>query len=66
VATKNKTNKSVTKRLKRTATGKLKHQTPGKRHLNAHMTPKRKRQLRKAGVITGALVKKYLIAMNEY
>jgi large subunit ribosomal protein L35 len=66
VAHKNKTNKSVTKRLKRTATGKLKHATPGKRHLNAHMTPKRKRQLRKAGVITGALVKKYLIAMNEY
>lgn len=66
MASKNKTNKSVTKRLKRTGTGKLKHATPGKRHLNAHMTPKRKRQLRKAGVITGALVKKYLIAMNEY
>lgn len=62
----NKTNKSVTKRLRRTGSGKLKHSTPGKRHLNAHMTPKRKRQLRKAGVITGALVKKYLIAMNQY
>ncbi|MGL5095055.1 MAG: 50S ribosomal protein L35, partial [Planctomycetia bacterium] len=66
VATKNKTNKSVLKRMKRTASGLLKHGTPGKRHLNAHMTPKRKRQLRKSGVITGPLVKKYLIVMGEY
>ena len=66
MATKNKTNKSVRKRVKVTATGKLKYGKVGRRHLNAHMTAKRKRQLRKAGVITGALVKKYLIAMNEY
>ena len=66
VARKNKTNKSITKRLKSTATGKLKHGIPGRRHLNAHMTAKRRRQLRRAGIITGALVKKYLIAMNQY
>ena len=66
MAKKNKVSKSVTKRIKRTGTGKLKHATPGKRHLNAHMTPKRKRQLRRKGVITGATVKKYLIAMGQY
>jgi len=66
MAKKNKTNKSIQKRLKRTASGKLKHGVPGKRHLNAHMTPKRRRQLRRMGVVTGATVKKYLIAMGQY
>ena len=66
MARKNKTNKSIKKRLKVTGTGKLKHATPGKRHLNAHMTAKRRRQLRRAGVVEGATVKKYLIAMGEY
>jgi large subunit ribosomal protein L35 len=62
----NKTNKSIKKRIKVTGSGKLKHATPGKRHLNAHFTPKRRRQLRLKGTITGATVKKYLIAMGEY
>jgi large subunit ribosomal protein L35 len=66
MAKKNKTNKSMKKRLKVTASGLLKHGQPGKRHLNAHMTSKRRRQLRRAGVVSGALVKKYLIAMGEY
>ena len=66
MAKKNKTSKSVTKRIKVTGTGKLKHGTPGKRHLNAHMTPKRRRQLRRMGVITGTTVKKHLIAMGQY
>jgi len=66
MAKKNKTNKSITKRIKATGGGKLKHGAPGKRHLNAHFTPKRRRQLRRRGTITGAIVKKYLIAMGEY
>ena len=66
MAKKNKTNKSIKKRLKRTASGQLKHGIPGKRHLNAHFTPKRRRQLRRMGVVSGATVKKYLIAMGEY
>ncbi len=65
MASKNKTNKSVKKRIRVTGTGKLKHNTPGKRHLNAHFTGKRRRQLRRAGVITGPTVKKYLIALGE-
>lgn len=66
MAKKNKTCKSVTKRVKRTATGKLKIRTPGKRHLNADLTPKRRRQLRGTTIITGTVVKKHLIVMNQY
>ena len=66
MATKNKTNKSMTKRLRATASGKLKHGQCGKRHLNAHFTAKKRRQLRGTEITTGALVKKYLIAMNAY
>ena len=66
MATKNKTNKSVKKRIKVTGTGKLKYQKVGRRHLNAHMTGKRKRQLRHAGVIEGRpnVLKKYKIALG--
>lgn len=66
MATKNKTNKSVKKRIKVTGTGKLKYHKVGKRHLNAHMTSKRKRQLRAAGVIEGrpSVLKKYKIALG--
>ena len=49
-----------------TGTGKLKHGKAGKRHLNAHMTGKRTRQLRRAGLIPAGLVKKYLLAIGEY
>lgn len=62
----NKTNKSVKKRVRVTGTGLLKHGKCGKRHLNAHFTAKRRRQLRKAGVIGNAKVTaKFLIAINE-
>ena len=66
MASKNKTNKSVKKRVKVTGTGKLKYAKVGRRHLNAHMTGKRKRQLRKAGVIEGrpSILKKYKIALG--
>ena len=66
MAKKNKTNKSIGKRMKATGGGGIKHTAPGKRHLNAHMTGKRKRQLRRAGMVPAGLVKKYLIAMGEY
>jgi len=66
MATHNKTNKSVKKRIKVTGTGKLKYAKVGKRHLNAHMSPKRKRQLRVAGVIGDRqrVQKKYKIALG--
>ncbi|CAN5575222.1 hypothetical protein BH11PLA2_BH11PLA2_26160 [soil metagenome] len=66
MATKNKTNKSVLKRMKRTASGKLKHGICGKRHLNAHFNAKQRRQLRGTSITTGVIVKRYLIAMGEY
>ena len=67
MATKNKTNKSVKKRVKVTGTGKLKYAKVGRRHLNAHMTAKRKRRLRTAGVIADrpSVQKKYKIALGE-
>ena len=65
MAKKNKTSKSVGKRMKVTGTGQLKHATPGKRHLNAHMTAKRRRQLRTMGLVPAGQVKKYLIALGE-
>jgi large subunit ribosomal protein L35 len=66
MASKNKTNKSVKKRIKVTGTGKLKHAKVGRRHLNAHMTAKRSRQLRRAGIIADRprVQKKYKIALG--
>ncbi len=66
MANKNKTNKSVKKRIKVTATGKLKYAKVGRRHLNAHMNAKRKRNLRKAGVVGDRprVQKKYKIALG--
>jgi large subunit ribosomal protein L35 len=66
MAKKNKTNKSVKKRMSVTGSGLIKHGTPGRRHLNAHMTSKRRRQLRRAGIVPAAMIKKYLIVMGEY
>ena len=66
MATLNKTNKSVKKRLRVTGTGKIKFSKCGKRHLNAHFTAKRRRQLRNSGVLLNLkTTAKYIIAMNE-
>ncbi len=66
MAIRNKTNKSVKKRVRVTATGKLKHGKVGRRHLNAHMKAKRKRQLRAAAIIGDRpkVQKKYKIALG--
>lgn len=66
MARKNKTNKSVSKRIRRTGTGKLRHGICGKRHLNAHFNAKQRRQLRGTATTSGKIVKKYLIAMGVY
>ena len=49
-----KTHRGAAKRFKKTATGKLKHQKQGKRHILTKMSSKRKRQLREEGEITSA------------
>lgn len=64
---KNKTNKSVAKRFKVTAHGKLKYAKTNRRHLNAHIASKRLRRLRQPGVISGrpAVQKKYKMVLGE-
>lgn len=56
---KTKTKKAVAARFKVTATGKLKHSQPGKRHLMTGKAPKRKRQLRGREILSDALSKTY-------
>jgi large subunit ribosomal protein L35 len=51
MATKRKTRKAVAARFRVTATGKLSFARPGKRHLNAKKAAKRKRQLKRPGVL---------------
>jgi len=46
-----KTKRAAAKRLKRTATGKLKRHSGWKRHLLEAKPPKRKRRLRKAALV---------------
>ncbi len=47
-----KTKKSVAKRFKLTATGKLLHRSPGTRHLASTKSSKQKRRLGKAKVLS--------------
>jgi large subunit ribosomal protein L35 len=49
-----KSHRGAAKRFKKTATGKLKHQKQGKRHILTKMSTKRKRRLREEGEITSA------------
>ncbi len=49
-----KTKRAAAKRLKRTATGKLKRNRGWKRHLLEAKPPKRKRRLRRAAVVSKA------------
>ena len=64
MATKNKTNRSLAKRFKITAKGKLKHSNGKRRHLLAGRTSKSKRHARRPGVTTGPTADKYIIAMG--
>lgn len=47
-----KTHKGLAKRLKVTATGKLKHRKAGKSHLMGSKSPKRRRHLRQPEVLS--------------
>ena len=49
-----KTKSGVKKRFKLTATGKVKRRRGYLRHINTHMTTKRKRQLRKPALVDKA------------
>jgi large subunit ribosomal protein L35 len=54
-----KSKKALVARFKVTATGKLKHSQPGKRHIMTKKTPKRKRQLGQAAILDVSLTKTY-------
>ena len=54
---KKKTKKSVAKRFKKTARGKILHPRPGKSHLATSKSRKRKRQLGKSRRLRPALEK---------
>jgi len=49
-----KTHRGAAKRFKRTGTGKLTHQKKNKRHILTKKSSKRKRQLRRKGVVSAA------------
>jgi large subunit ribosomal protein L35 len=49
-----KTNRSAAKRFKKTGTGRLKRGKQNRRHILTKKTPKRKRQLRKPGLVSKA------------
>ena len=46
-----KTKKAAAKRFKATGTGEFKYQHANKRHILGERTPKRKRQLRRTGIV---------------
>jgi len=61
-----KTHKASKKRFRVTATGKIKRQQAGKRHLNSHKSGARKRHLRGGVIIDNKLGPKYVKALGGY
>jgi large subunit ribosomal protein L35 len=59
-----KTHKSIRKRFRVTGTGKLKRRQAGKKHLQSHKAPKRRRQLRSTVTETNKIAKKYVLMMG--
>ncbi|KFH08286.1 ribosomal protein RPL35 [Toxoplasma gondii VAND] len=63
-ALKPRTRKSIAKRFKITATGKLLYRHSGRQHLMSSKSGRRKRRLRKVCVLTGVMAKKYLACIH--
>jgi large subunit ribosomal protein L35 len=55
-----KTKKAVKKRFKVTGKNKLKYSKPGRRHIMTKKTSKRKRNLRKPGILEKAMTRTIL------
>lgn len=60
-----KTHKSIRKRFRVTASGKLKRRQAGKKHLLSHKTGKRKRHLRSPLTEANKIANKYIRMMGE-
>ncbi len=58
-----KTRKSAAKRYSFTANGKVKYKKQSLRHILTKKSPKRKRQLRKAGILSASEVKRIHVLM---
>ena len=61
-----KTKKSASKRLSLTGTGKVKYKKMNLRHILTKRSPKRKRQLRAAGILAEADARKVRKQMLPY
>ncbi len=62
---KKKTNKSAAKRVRVTASGKLKYSKAGSGHLLASKSRKRKRNLRKSGVLAKPEIKRITAMLTK-
>jgi len=60
-----KTKRGLAKRVKVTASGKLKHKKQNLRHILTKKTPKRKRQLRQHDIIAHADEKRLKALLND-
>ena len=58
-----KTRKCISKRVKRTGTGKFKFNKPGRRHLMTGKTGNRKRHMRRDGIMPDANMKRIAKAL---
>ncbi len=58
-----KTRKAAAKRYKVTATGKVRYKKPGSRHILTKKSTKRKRNLRKIGVLSDVEAKKVRVLL---
>ena len=62
---KKKTRKDVAKRFKRSATGKILHKKPGRRHLAASKTRKQKRRLRQTAQAVGKVAQSLSLELGS-
>ncbi|MFH0947105.1 MAG: 50S ribosomal protein L35 [Planctomycetota bacterium] len=63
VKVKQKTRKALAKRFKLTKSGKIKRHKAGSGHLMSHKSGKRRRHLRKPGLVEGKIAATYVILL---
>ena len=62
---KQKTHKGLSKRVKVTAKGKLKHKRSGAGHLMSGKSPKRRRRVSSTAVVTSAMAKTAKVKLGK-
>ncbi len=60
-----KTNKALAKRMKVSKNGKIKRSYAGKSHLNSGLSPKRRRNLRRKGLVAAGFKKRIKRALGH-